>query len=497
MEKLVPDPEYTRTTHLVIDGMAAEFQNPPQPISIPRNENVHKLFTVSDNQLHVVVNSSVKSGIYKKVPKQKEENEPISLYNCTKFMEKKLETLATEVLNLSPGKFKIYKNRNIVVGKDSKQRKRFIYKIVEPRSLNLYSPSNDGSKNIDNLKRNVGRPRNSSILKVEPEKQIIPVSITRSGRISKPTIKSHNGIVLTPSDIIKGSDQTFTVPEIKDKDFKYYKDVTSREFLSENLPIENSKDKRIRKIPSDSQCPVCNKILLGKRMQKHFETYPDHNIKNLEKAQSSVYELTLYKFLVNKIKLISNDDNDQKTDLFLTELSDLIEQIQSRNSKLVQSTSGIHFVSLKLSKILGIPEGQYSINMNAIESMPDPVIPIEETMQLRPLAPPQPRLADYNLSISLDDTITAKLNLSDNIIPSEESLLRTVNDLVQQDIKKIGDHDDISLNSDMLQLSQTNDKTSVMHYDHASDNAVEALNMKSTLQPPILDLSLDLFQFTS
>lgn len=262
-----------------------------------------------------------------------------------------------------------------------------------------------------------------------------------------------------------------------DNSYKCNNDTSATTLAGEN--VENTRIKRERNVPPEYRCNVCNKIYLGKnKMLRHFGTYPEHFVN--PGVEEMVRDSSLYTFLVKKVQQ-PNLTEDQRITLLLNELTDFVNQLQLRRSQLVTHKSAIYFVNSVVSKVLGAAEGHYGVDLSALSAPPPPV---SDTT----LAEPPPARLDYNLSISLDDTIAdAKLNLTENIITSDDSLLRTVDDLVKEGMKSLTGDDAINRNP----------VPSVINYDHASDNAVEAVNMKETQPPPMLDLSLDLFQFNS
>ncbi|XP_061390869.1 uncharacterized protein LOC133326206 [Musca vetustissima] len=391
----------------------------------------------------------------------------------------------------------------------------------------------------------------------KPVDKLIPHSRTRSGRLVR--IPSTRMETTLESHSTKNPTEESLPTLLNDlRDTSYHNSKVDASILkspSKTLSTATESDSVIdndnpsatpsppppkRKVPSEAICPTCHKIFLGKRLQRHFAQHPDHikvptvadNHQTSESnqitdaAQSSMKssdpeDISLFRFLVNKLQRSQQLNEDQKADLFLAELNDLVEQLQLRSSRLIRNTSGLHFVNQKCSKLLGIPEGQYALDMTAIESHH----PIESELldnnnshnhQTSTLSLPtnlNTRSLDYtNLSITLDDTLTdeaaQKLNLSAGgklLPPSEESLLRAVDDLVQTDIRKI--QTTAVCASD---TSNTNTTTVVAnllppHIDHVSDNAVEAVHMKETLPNvvdntsanPLLDLQVDFFQFNN
>lgn len=413
-----------------------------------------------------------------------------------------LTTLAYDILKLSNrDNIVIDRERNEIIRHEDEFNRKTIYRFLTPKTLGLSSEmlatliKNEPHRDYPPpTKSKRGRPRKIK----EPDKPPPPqppdptppqpptvdptspanVQRTRSGRIIKtvfekpppyppPEAETENAEPENAASFMRNFLQ-----ELKDSEYQS-KSSPAPPPESPPPPLRT----KTRKLSADSYCPTCNKIFLGKRMQSHFNAFPDHR-PNLER-QKIYDELSLFKFLVGKIQRTSQD---QRADVFLNEISDLVEQLQARSSTMIRNTSGLQFVNSKTSKVLGIPEGHYSLDVNSLDAPPEPIIHFEN------LVPPPvvvPRL-DYNLSMSLDDASTeAKLHLS-GTIASEESLLRTVDDLMKEGMKKL-DHG-------LLHPPEPQ----VIHYDHGSDNAVEAVSMKDTSRStPILDLSLDLFQFNS
>ena len=370
---------------------------------------------------------------------------------------------------------------------------------------------------------------------------------TRSGRLIKTTnsLQVNNNKQLQPPAINPQENIKDLLNELKDGDYHNSKhkntintplneteNLVEVETTSEN-PSEAVHSPSKRKVPPEAICPTCKKIFLGRRLQRHFTQHPDHmqipstqNVKPLAattyaETSQPVEDMSLFRFLISKLQNSQSLNEDQKADLFLNELNDLVEQLQLRSNRLIRNTSGLHFVNQRCSKLLGIPEGQYALDLSAIEAPLEPELADSTSTQINHTQPNNinTRSLDYtNLSITLDDTLTdeaaQKLNLSAGgklLPPSEESLLRAVDDLVQTDINKIHA-------SSMLQqqpATNTNSLTSTAnnsslvakllppHIDHASDNAVEAVNMKetttaiTTAENPLLDLSVDFFQFNN
>lgn len=423
-------------------------------------------------------------------------------------VEDSLTMVAYDILKLSnKDNIVIDRERNEIIRHQNELNRKTIYRFLTPKTLGLSSEMLASLIKKEShfhypppAKSKRGRPRKNK----EPDKppppiptpsaqvpnpaqtssiNASPVNVqrTRSGRI----VKSVHDPPPIPAEPTPEPDNEEEPENAASFMRNFLRELKDSEYETKPRPPEPAPEEfpraagRTRKLSADSYCPTCSKMFLGKRMQQHFTAFPDHR-PNLER-QKLLDEMSLFKFLVAKVQ---RTPQDQRADVFLNEVSDLVEQLQSRSSRMIRNTSGLQFVNSKTSKVLGIPEGHYSLDVSSIDAPPDPVIHFEN------LGPPPvvvPRL-DYNLSMSLDDTSTeAKMHLS-GPIASEESLLRTVDDLMKEGMKK--------LDQDLLNPPA---ETQVIHYDHGSDNAVEAVSMKetSTQGTPILDLSLDLFQFNS
>ncbi|XP_075156278.1 uncharacterized protein LOC142229593 [Haematobia irritans] len=491
-----------------------------------------------------------------------------------------LNRLACNILRLARrDHIVIDRKNNEITRTHHRTNQKTIYRFCNPEMFSLKSPnpyvkSNGDSSSITEAKHSnkLGRPRkriqNDAILKISPkiakqevavaksseEKQEvtikpIPHSRTRSGRlVRKPNEKQ---LKETPLEVGEEESIISLLNDLKDVSYHNSKvDMSSTRLQEEpkspqpsiisssdqGSANENSPPKR--KVPPEAICPTCNKIFLGKRLQRHFAQHPDHIKVPKPKEQSldlnpqsshidsssanSLENMSLFRFLVNKLQRSQHLNEDHKADLFLSELNDFVEQLHLRSSRLIRNTSGLHFVNQRCSKLLGIPEGQYALDLAAIESPIDPEMNDSGHGQnLNSSSSSMPahinsRSLDYtNLSITLDETLTdeaaQKLNLSAGgklLPPSEESLLRAVDDLVQTNINKI-QTTAVCASDTSLAPANTN-TTSVVanilppHIDHVSDNAVEAVNMKETspsvvnaTENPLLDLSVDFFQFNN
>lgn len=329
---------------------------------------------------------------------------------------------------------------------------------------------------------------------------------TRSGRVIRAALPQ-------PATAAPNSAQMLQllVTELRDKDYR----APAIAAEPAEPPAVEVMVQRERAVPQNAICPGCSKIFLGRRLQRHYVKYPEHmpsaiaarqqqeQQQQQEHAQptqqqhqqlAQSYVPTLFGLLTAQLQRYGHLSEEQRADLFLHELNDFVEQLHLRSTRLIRNTSGLHFVNARIARVLGIPEGQYALDMSAMESAQAPT-PEPELQQLlhASTVPSARNLVDYpGLSMSLDDTLTdeaaQRLNLSAGgklLPPSEESLLRNVGDLMQPPVA-VAPPNVGHVAGAMLP-----------HYDHASDNAVEALSMKETPNAAILDLNVDFFQFNS
>lgn len=207
-------------------------------------------------------------------------------------------------------------------------------------------------------------------------------------------------------------------------------------------------------------------------MLKHFLTHPDHQ--KVLNENNHLDKLDLYSFLVDKVK---HSPENIRTEVFLNELSNFITKLQNLSSRLIQNTTGMHFINQNLSKVLSIPEGCYSLDISALYNN-------SNANFLEPELPEYNSLSNISLNLS-----------SDNIIPqSEESLLKTVDDLVKEGIKKLNSFDHHAITDNAVEAEV------IMK---ASKSVTSAEGETTSTLPPappsLMDLSLDvdMFQFKS
>ncbi|EDW46193.1 uncharacterized protein LOC6617999 [Drosophila sechellia] len=414
--------------------------------------------------------------------------------------------------------YKLSKNDHIVIDRkrhqvirtDAATQQITIYRCPDPAVMGI-RPAVE--KNDQNPPPKVGRPSKKACAvatapvakKPTLAEQKPPPDIhrTRSGRQVRSLMPQPapvtSGSAVEPSSVRM---LEMLVADLRDKDYKAPMAAPKSTSVSSSVSISQEPTTTTttqRAVPKNAVCPGCGKIFLGRRLQRHFVKFPEHMPRPVEQtppvaAAAATVPSTappsstpsLFGLLTAQLQRHSHLSEEQRSDLFLNELNDFVEQLQLRSQRLIRNTSGLHFVNARIARVLGIPEGQYALDMSAMES---PLAPMPESEGAALVAGSGSEgarnLVVYaELSMSLDDPLTDEaaqhLNLSAGgqlHPPSEESLLRNVSDLMQPPVA-------------------TAPPTVNHGYDHASDNAVEALTMKETPNTEaILDLNVDFFQF--
>ncbi|XP_012156707.1 uncharacterized protein LOC101451072 isoform X2 [Ceratitis capitata] len=423
----------------------------------------------------------------------REKNEVSRL--CTNNNQQKVYRL------LGPEEFNLISNNESVQLTPATQNKTRTVKpkVGRPPKRLLENCDNERQGKCSNNPKPMKGGKEDNIAELETNPHTLLVH-TRSGRVVKPRSELSTISLNKPSVIDHVKD---LINDSKDKDFRKNIQISSmstEEIELSKPPLIPCPDTSKRRVPPESICPKCGKIFLGRRLKRHFVQHPDHMIANADnksileqtphQAPTDPFDadMTLFRYLTLKLQKPSLNE-DQRADLFLSELNDLVEQLQLRSSRLIRNTSGLHFICARASRVLGIPE-EHGEELKQHHSIA-PVVSVST-----------PSL-DYT-AISLDDTLTdeaaQKLNLSAGgklLPPSEESLLRAVGDLVHDGITKLVDTN--ILHPPRTVVQSTGASTLVQHYDHVSDNAVEALSIKSSDAPedgtPLLDLPVDFFKF--
>lgn len=197
---------------------------------------------------------------------------------------------------------------------------------------------------------------------------------------------------------------------------------------------------------------------------------------------------------------VQNEPKENKLNYFMTELSNFAEKIDQFAVNLLTARNGntsIKYVNKHVARLLNLQEGNYQLNRDPFDNYtPDMnddlnlstsnnvnqlIYNIDKnTPQCIEQIPTAAEQIPEFISLSLDGISDSKMNLTDGI--SEDRLLM---ELVKESIEHLPD--------EALQ-----DTDPAVNYDHINDNAVEAqVVMQNDTNPPMLDISLDLFQFNS
>lgn len=220
-------------------------------------------------------------------------------------------------------------------------------------------------------------------------------------------------------------------------------------------------------------------------MVRHLKAFPEHDMPipmqkvkitdSKTRTRTPIPSITyqssdrLFDFLIQKIR---NAPSDEKSHILFREISDFVEKLEAIRSLLLcddNTHSSVEYLDKHCSKIFGTQEGNYHISLDILDQLASGVDPTEFANNSANDANILLNQIDHNINGSLSSISESKIHLVDGI--SEESLLKTVDDLMRKEGR----------------MSDGN-------FDHIdNDNAVEAVTLKAT--QPILNLSLDLFKF--
>lgn len=328
-----------------------------------------------------------------------------------------------------------------------------IYRIVAPEDVNLKKDDSSNQETpqiMDTSERQKIKPkiRPTKRLKKKfeqisipapPLQPVQPTARTRSGRLSRPPRYIQNYDLQKSEEDEKEIISNFPINTISD--------------LVKETPVINTLETKVhRNLNPEHKCGTCNKLYLGKtRMVKHLENFPSHGDKSavlarLKETPKTLTKNSLYDFFIKKIKATPITDRSK---LFIAELSNFVKSIEELVPHILKENpqGSIDFVDKNSSKILGIPCGDYQLDLTFETNLKTDEDLINSSNN---------RLDYLNISEDADKT-----NLSD------ESLLRSVDELVKERWKNIGDDEEV---------------------DPFINNTVDD---KSITPTPILDLSLD------
>lgn len=329
-----------------------------------------------------------------------------------------------------------------------------IYRIVAPEDFNLKKDDSSNQETPQIINNQEHQKIKSKIrptkrlkkkceqisISVPPPQPVQPTARTRSGRLSRPPRYIQNYDLNKSEEDEKEIITNFPMKTISD-------------LINETLPVNNTiETKIVRNVNPEHYCGTCNKLYLGRtRMVKHLENFPSHGDKSavlarLKETPKTITKNSLYDFFIRKIKATPITDRSK---LFIAELSNFVKSIEDLVPQILKENpqGSIDFVDKNSSKILGIPCGDYQLDLTFQTNLKT-----DEDLNSS-----NNRL-DY-LNISLEDA--DKTNLSD------ESLLRSVDELVKERWKNIGDDEEVNT-----------------YINNTVDD-------KSITPTPILDLSLD------
>lgn len=235
-------------------------------------------------------------------------------------------------------------------------------------------------------------------------------------------------------------------------------------------------------------------VYLGRRkVMKHLKAFPEHDMPIPTKQKKITlpkkkkppippippipppYQSSdrLFDVLIQKIK---HAPIDEKSHILFREISDFVEKLEAIRSQLLcddNTHSSVEYLDKHCSKIFGTQEGNYHISLDILEQLAAGIDPNEFANNAATDSTILPNQIDHNINVSLSSISESKIHLVDGI--SEESLLKTVDDLMRKE-GRMGDG-----NFDHIEIS---------------DNAVEAVTLKNSgTTQPLLNLSLDLFKF--
>lgn len=295
--------------------------------------------------------------------------------------------------------------------------KNVIYSILNPKSLNLslggsgrgatatltLQPHRPGRKpkkrgrkkkvpGENNAKEGAANglasltPTPPDLSAIDPN---IPVMITRSGRLSKPPRYANNFFQnikqkadqpapllpppSSPAPVIPRIDLPATDPETIEKLPNFSAALTSSTVApAASLPAQEPKRKM--KVPLQYRCSTCNKIYLGKRMQRHLEKYPSHNTqrdcmdKNKEKFEEKDDEKStyLYKHLFDLLHKFTEKDKGR---IMLKEISHFVDYVRALIPKLItndEQHSTVEYIDHNVADVLRLNHGKYRLKLSSL-----------------------------------------------------------------------------------------------------------------------------------
>ncbi|XP_055533164.1 uncharacterized protein LOC129723156 [Wyeomyia smithii] len=220
----------------------------------------------------------------------------------------------------------------------------------------------------------------------------IPISVTRSGRLSKPPRYANNYFQnikqktehsppppppLPPP--VSRLDLPTPDPETVEKlpNFSAALSSTVSPTIAVSAlpptPFSSTADaKRKMKVPLQYRCSTCNKVFLGKRMQTHLQKNPSHNSerdcvgterKKTEKEEKSTY---LYKHLFDLLQMFTENDKGR---VMLKEISNFVDFVRALIPKLItneEQNSTVEYIDHNVADVLRLNHGKYRLKLSSL-----------------------------------------------------------------------------------------------------------------------------------
>ncbi|XP_053689550.1 uncharacterized protein LOC128738442 [Sabethes cyaneus] len=220
----------------------------------------------------------------------------------------------------------------------------------------------------------------------------IPVSVTRSGRLSKPPRYANNYFQnikqktehsppppppLPPP--VTRLELPAPDPETAEKlpNFSAALSSTVNPSMAGSAlsvtPLSGADAKRKMKVPLQYRCSTCNKVFLGKRMQTHLQKYPSHNSerdcvgterkKKAEKEEKSTY---LYKHLFDLLQKFTENDKGR---IMLKEISNFVDFVRALIPKLItneEQNSTVEYIDHNVADVLRLNHGKYRLKLSSL-----------------------------------------------------------------------------------------------------------------------------------
>ncbi|XP_058443560.1 uncharacterized protein LOC131425579 [Malaya genurostris] len=291
-----------------------------------------------------------------------------------------------------------------------------IYSILNPKSLNLNLGGGVGRGATATLTlqphRGVRKPKkrgrkkkvptetinggaaaegvNPLVLHSEPKPVVdpdVPVSVTRSGRLSKPPRYANNYFQNIkqktehspppppplPPPLLPKLDLPAPDPETAEKLPNFSAALSSTVSPASVSPGSLGDAKRKMKVPLQYRCSTCNKVYLGKRMQRHLQKYPSHNSerdcvgpereKKTEKEEKSTY---LYKHLFDLLQKFTEKDKGR---VMLKEISNFVDFVRALIPRLItneEQNSTVEYIDHNVADVLRLNHGKYRLKLSSL-----------------------------------------------------------------------------------------------------------------------------------